>query len=180
VIPFEREPKRDGSRDPRRDERGRAFHPARDPLGARSLGAGDPLSSSAGSSGTGGARARGAHWSSYAGWLTGPLILCATVAAMLFVTRGPDHLFAVAFGLVLALGSAWILTSALFPARAERNCPECGRAAVVRIDAHSRIGLRCRNCARRDESASAFIQAEDGGVPFEDAVVRDRRRNRRF
>jgi hypothetical protein len=163
VIPFEREPKRDRGREPSRSFERRA---QRDLTNDATPHA-DP-----------GAASR-RDLASRAGWLIGPLCLCAIAAAMLFVFRGPDEIFAIAFGLVLAIGLAWILISALFPASADRQCPRCGRASVVRADPNALTGLRCRACGWRDDSASSFIHAEDDGAPFEDVVLRERGRFRR-
>jgi ribosomal protein L37AE/L43A len=167
VIPFERDPKRDPGREPRHgfDRRGREQFERAD-LARRTLDASADASRNAGSS--------------RAAWLIGPLLLCSIGAAIAFVMRGPDQVFGVAFGLVLALGLVWILISALFPASADRRCPQCGRATVIRIDVRVLTGLRCRSCSWRDESASAFVHAEDDGEPFEDAVLRERGRFRRF
>lgn len=118
-----------------------------------------------------------------AGWLVAPLCLSAVAAAMLLVFRGPDGLFGFAFGLVLALGLAWILACSLFPAKADRTCPQCSRRALSRLDRRSTHGLVCRACGWRDESASSFLLAEDDGSPFEDVVLRERharRPGRRF
>jgi hypothetical protein len=108
-------------------------------------------------------------------WLLAPLILCAIAAALLFVMRGPDRVFGLAFGLVIGLGFSWILVSVLFPSRADRTCPQCGRKGLVRIDPKATHGLRCRFCPWSDETASAFVHAEEEG-PLEDIVLRERRR----
>lgn len=95
---------------------------------------------------------------------------------MLFIFRGPDQIFGIAFGVVLSLGLLWILVSALLPAKPDRKCPQCGRDKLVRIDARKLHGLRCRACSWRDETASAFIHAEDDGGALEDIVLRERSR----
>jgi hypothetical protein len=120
------------------------------------------------------APARKERWS----WLIAPLLLAATGAGVLFVLRGPDGVFGVCFGAVLALGVVWILVSTLFPGRAERNCPACGQRGLERIDPASTCGVRCRLCGWRDESASSFLFAEEEGT-FEDIVLRERRSERR-
>jgi hypothetical protein len=113
---------------------------------------------------------------SRAAWFAAPLLLAAIAAAVAFVLRGPDGIFGLVFGLVLALGLGWILVSALFPARAERTCPQCGRDGLERLDPDSSQGVVCRLCAWADESASAFLLLEDDGRPFEDIVLRGRGR----
>jgi hypothetical protein len=160
VIPFEREPGR--SREPHRgsDE---GFASAR----LRRGGVDGAL--------RGSRTAPGAALESIGGWLVAPLLLAATAAAMLLVLRGPDRMFAIAFGLVLALGLAWILVSSLLPAKADRTCPRCSRAALTRLDPRTTQGLRCRACGWRDESASSFLLAEEDGGDLEDIVLRQRR-----
>jgi hypothetical protein len=116
---------------------------------------------------------------SLAGWLVAPLLLASTAAAMALALRGPDRLFAIAFGAVLVLGMAWILISSLSPARADRACPLCSRAALERLDPRSTQGLRCGACGWRDESASSFLLAEEDGDALEEVVLR-RRRFRRW
>ena len=122
------------------------------------------------------ARAEQPRRESRAAWLAAPLLLAAIAAGATFVLRGPDGVFGIAFGLVLALGLGWILVSALFPARAERTCPQCGQDALERLDPDSAQGVVCRLCAWADESASAFLLLEDDGRPFEDIVLRGRGR----
>jgi hypothetical protein len=114
---------------------------------------------------------------SRAAWFAAPLILAAIAAGVLLVLHGPEGIFGVAFGLVLALGLGWILVSSLLPARAERTCPQCGGEGLERLDPDSSQGLVCRLCAWADESASAFLLLEDEGRPFEDFVLRGRGRN---
>lgn len=110
-----------------------------------------------------------------AAWLIGPLLLASVASGMLFVFRGPDHLFGVALGVVLGLGFLWILISVLFPGKPDRTCPRCGNKALERIDPASTLGIRCRMCAWEDGDASGFLFAEEEG-PLEDTVLRKRRR----
>ena len=107
-------------------------------------------------------------------WLLPPLLLAAIGAGLLFVMRGPDELFGLAFGAVLGLGLLWVLVSALFPGKADRLCPQCARDGLARIDPQSTQGLYCRHCSWRDESASAFLHAEDEGWPLEDIILKER------
>jgi len=106
-------------------------------------------------------------------WLIGPLMLAAVAAGVLFVFRGPDHVFGIAFGVVLGLGFLWILVSTMFPSKADRTCPRCGAEALVRLDPHTTRGLACTACAWSDEHASSFYLAEEEG-PFEDDVLGQR------
>lgn len=167
MIPFEREPKREPGGEPRDDStRGERRPAGRGAVDRRLREDEVPRAT--------------ANVSSSAGWLIGPLILCSVAAAMLFVFRGPDEVFGIAFALVLAVGLSWILVSALSPARAERRCPRCRRLTVVRADAEKLTGLRCKACSWRDDSASAFLHAEEDGTPFENLVLRERDKHRRF
>ncbi len=127
------------------------------------------------------ARATQRHrrWERVAGWLVAPLCLTATVAAVLFIQRGPDHVFGAVFTGVLALGLAWILISSLFPGRADRSCPACGRQTLERLDRRSTRGVRCRACGLVDPHSSSFLLAEDEGAQLEDIALRDRS-GRRF
>jgi hypothetical protein len=113
---------------------------------------------------------------SIAAWLVAPLILAAIGSAALLTIRGPDGVFAIAFGVVLALGSAWILACSLMPARPDRKCPECGAQALTRLDPNSSHGLRCKACSFRDPLASSFLFAEEDGAVLEDLALRERRR----
>lgn len=113
-----------------------------------------------------------------AGWFVAPLALVSIAAGMLLVFRGPDGLFGVVFGTVLALGLGWILVCSLFPAKADRTCPECKRPGLVRLDRRTTRGVRCTRCGFRDATASSFLLAEDEGVPLEDTVLHERDRRR--
>jgi DNA-directed RNA polymerase subunit RPC12/RpoP len=105
------------------------------------------------------------------------MLLFAVAAGVRLVFRGADEVFAVSFALLLALGVLWILISVLMPAKADRTCPRCRRSALGRIDPQSTQGVACRHCGYRDETASAFLLAEEEG-PLEDIVLRERQRRR--
>lgn len=111
-------------------------------------------------------------------WLIGPLLVAAVGAGTLFVFRGPDHLFGIAFGLVLGLGFLWILVSTLFPAKPDRTCPECGSESLGRLDPDSTRGLSCSACSWSDATASSFYFAEEEGG-LEDLALRDRQSDAR-
>ena len=163
MIPYERDP---GSRgEPRRDGNVPVRRGGVDPnlLRAPPLAEPDP---------------RPARLHALAGWLVAPLCLSAVAAGTLLIFRGPDGLFGFTFGLFLALGLAWILACSLFPARADRTCPACGRRSLSRLDRKATHGLKCRQCGWLDEDASSFLLAEDSGQPFEDIVLRERRPRR--
>lgn len=118
------------------------------------------------------------RWERVGGWLVAPLLLGATAAGVLFVLRGPDHLFGAVFTGVLGLGLAWILISSLFPGRADRRCPRCSKDGLERLDARSTRGVRCRACGMVDAHASSFLLAEADGAALEDIALRDRSRRR--
>ncbi len=172
MLPFDRHPERHGAHGgPRRPddggnaaiERGRRVGSGSEPASAL-----DPAPAGEASAPRPRRPARGA-------WLLPPLMLAAIASGVLFVFRGPDQIFGAVFGLVLALGSVWILVSTLLPARADRTCPLCGREGLVRLDPGSTQGLACRLCSWRDESASSFLLAEVEGS-LEDIVLRERER----
>jgi hypothetical protein len=113
-----------------------------------------------------------------AGWFVAPLALVSIAAGMLLVFRSPEGLFGILFGTVLALGLGWILVCSLFPAKADRTCPECKRPGLVRLDRRTTRGVRCAQCGFRDATASSFLLAEDEGVPLEGTVLHERDRRR--
>lgn len=169
VIPFEQDPS-----DPRRSVGGskRAARLARGGADDALLRELEQRKQSAGS-------ATRRRWvENLAGWLIGPLLLSVTLAAVLFILRGPDELFGWAFGGVLALGLAWILISSLFPGKADRRCPRCGVEALERLDPKTTRGLRCSACGLVDAHSSSFLLAEDEGAVIEDIALRDRSRRR--
>lgn len=122
--------------------------------------------------------ARGSRLRALAGWFVAPLALVSIAAGMLLVFQGPQGLFGIVFGTVLALGLGWILVCSLFPAKADRTCPECKRKGLVRLDRRTTRGVRCTQCGFRDASASSFLLAEDEGVPLEGTVLHERDRRR--
>ncbi|MFN0241427.1 MAG: hypothetical protein ACKVWV_00895 [Planctomycetota bacterium] len=114
-------------------------------------------------------------------WLS-PILLTATACGVLLVLRGPDRWFGYALAALLGVAVAWILVSALHPARADRACPDCGQPTLERAHPLRTTGVRCSACGRYDPQESAFLMAEEEGVV--DALVvserleRSRERNR--
>jgi DNA-directed RNA polymerase subunit RPC12/RpoP len=108
-------------------------------------------------------------------WCAPALFLLAVGLAVAIVLRRPISLFgAVLIGLaVVPVG--WVLASALWPARAERRCPACGKDALQRLDERATQGLVCRACGFRDAHASAWLLAEEEG-PLEKIVLAERGR----
>jgi len=47
---------------------------------------------------------------------------------------------------------AWVLFSALSPAKPDRRCPRCRREALRRLSAASDLGIRCSACGFEDEN----------------------------
>jgi hypothetical protein len=110
-----------------------------------------------------------------AGWLVGPLLLAAAVAATRLFLRGADALFLWAVAALVLTAIAWMLVSVFFPASADRTCPRCGRPALERLDARTTRGVVCASCGFRDASASSFLLAEEEGT-LEDVVLAERGR----
>lgn len=107
-----------------------------------------------------------------------PAALLATAAIpVLFVLRRPSGLFAWVAGGALTLLFLWIFVSTLWPARADRTCPECGEEGLERLSESSTHGLRCTRCEWSDETVSAWLLAEEEG-PLEETVLEERRRGR--
>lgn len=107
-------------------------------------------------------------------WLIGPLLLSASVAAMLLIMRGPDQLFLWAVGTMFVLALTWMLVSVFFPASVDRTCPSCGARTLRRMDPKTTRGLTCTSCGHTDATASSFLMAEAEG-PLEEAVLNERR-----
>lgn len=112
-----------------------------------------------------------------AGRLVPLAFLAAVGTGVAVVLAGPRAVLAIALGILLLTPVAWVLVSALWPARAERGCPACGRDALRRIDPRATHGVRCDACGFRDETRSAWLLAEEEG-PLEDIVVAERGRRR--
>jgi hypothetical protein len=105
-----------------------------------------------------------------------PLVfLGATLAGVWIVKRGPVGLFGVLVAFAIVLGFGWILASALLPAApVDRRCPACGATGGLApaFDDTTR-GVACRSCDYRDETASAWMIAEEDG-PLESVVLQER------
>lgn len=108
-------------------------------------------------------------------WCAPALFLGAVLLGVWIVFARPFSLFG---GVLLGLACVpigWVLVSALWPARAERRCPACKGDTLVRLDARATHGLGCSACSYRDESASAWLLAEEDG-PLEEIVLAQRGR----
>lgn len=109
-------------------------------------------------------------------WCAPAFLLGAALLAFALVRAGPS-LTGALLALLVVAPTGWVLVSALWPARAERRCPACAADALARSDPHASHGLVCRACGWRDESASAWLLAEEEGA-LEELVLSERRRRR--
>jgi hypothetical protein len=110
-------------------------------------------------------------------WL-GPLLplvfLGAALAGVWIVKSGPVGLFGGLIAVAIVLGFGWILASALLPAApVDRTCPSCGKDALAPAFDDTTRGVACRSCEYVDETASAWMIAEEDG-PLESVVLRER------
>jgi len=108
-------------------------------------------------------------------WCAPAVFLAAVLGGVAIVFTGPLALLWVLVGALVLVPAGWVLVSALFPGKAERRCPACGAESLERLDARRTHGLGCRACGWRDESASAWLLAEEEG-PLEDIVLAERGR----
>jgi len=106
------------------------------------------------------------------------VFLLAVALGVWIVFHRPLSLFVGVLAALAAVPVGWVMVSALWPARAERRCPACNADALERIDRRASHGLVCRACGHRDESASAWLLAEEEGT-LEEMVLAERGRRRR-
>jgi hypothetical protein len=112
------------------------------------------------------------------GALVPALILGAVALAFALIRSHPLGLArALALGALVAVLS-WIVTSVLWPARADRRCPACGADSLVRKDPRATVGIACARCGYADADASAWLFAEEEG-PLERTVLEERAARRR-
>jgi len=112
----------------------------------------------------------------WVGWLAPLALLVAVLCGAGVAFAGPIVLFWVVVVALVVLPVAWLVISALFPARAERRCPACGRNELTRLDRKTTVGLVCRACGWRDGTASSWLIAEEEGRPLEKIVLTQRGR----
>ena len=103
-------------------------------------------------------------------------MLAAACLPLLLILRRPAGLVGWVGGLALTVGLLWVVTSVLWPGRAERGCPECGEERLQRLDPETTVGVRCAACGFTDASRSSWLFAEEEGRPLEPAVLRERNR----
>jgi hypothetical protein len=112
------------------------------------------------------------------GALVPALMLASIALAFALIRSHPLGLArALALGAVVAILS-WIVTSALWPARADRRCPVCRTDSLARKDPRATVGVTCTRCGYADAEASAWLLAEEEG-PLERTVIEERAARRR-
>jgi hypothetical protein len=108
-------------------------------------------------------------------WLAPLALLGAVGLGTWIVFARPLTLFGVVLVVLATVPVAWVLVSALLPAKADRGCPACEADALARSDPMATHGLVCRACGWSDDSASAWLLAEEEG-PLEELVLAARAR----
>lgn len=103
-------------------------------------------------------------------------LLAAVCGGSALILWQPAWLTGAVVGTVLCAGLLWVAASALWPAKADRSCPECGENTLVRLDPETATGLLCSACGHEDREASSWFLAEEEG-PLEDLVLRQRGRS---
>ena len=102
-----------------------------------------------------------------------PTLFLGAIALGIWIVRSePSWLFSVVLGVILVGALGWVTISALWPACADRTCPECGEESVERIDPEEVRGLTCSACDWEDPTASAWLLAEDEEPALENLVRR--------
>lgn len=103
------------------------------------------------------------------------VFLGATLTGVWIVKSGPTGLFGALIAVAIVLGFGWLLASALLPAApADRRCPACGTEnGLAPAFEDTTRGVACRSCDYLDETASAWMIAEEDG-PLESVVLRER------
>jgi hypothetical protein len=104
------------------------------------------------------------------------LFLGAIAGGVLIIRSEPAWLLGTVLGLMLVTAICWIVISALWPAQADRTCPECGQETIERVDPEEVRGLTCSACDWEDPTASAWLLAEDEEPALEHLVQRRRPR----
>lgn len=103
-----------------------------------------------------------------------PLLLLGAVGlAVAVINLGADSLVGWVGGAVGGVVVLWVLAASLWPAKADRTCPQCGEDALERLDPDTTMGLRCTACGHTDPTKSGWFLAEDEG-PLEELVLRQR------
>ena len=117
---------------------------------------------------------RKSQWRTRILWFAPLGMLLAVVAVARIVRNPPEGIIGIVLGSLLVLALGWIFVSVLWPARADRTCPSCGKDALERLDPDDTQGILCSACGWRDETTSSWLMAEEEG-PLEEVVLRQRR-----
>ena len=110
-------------------------------------------------------------------WLLPPAIVAGLALALWLLRGSPPESLRYAAGALFVVPVLWVVVSALWPARADRTCPRCGRDSLRRLSRANTQGLVCTRCDWRDPAASSWFLAEEEG-PLEDLVLEQRERKR--
>ncbi len=108
-------------------------------------------------------------------WLIGPLLLAATAVGLGLALKAPDRIAVWVLGGLGGLALLWTLSTAFWPSRANRTCPECGAEGLRRMDPATTRGLVCTSCGHTDAEASGWFLAEEEGAL--DEVIANRHRS---
>lgn len=100
------------------------------------------------------------------------LALATTATALLTgffffaLARAEAAVLAALAAVFVVLPVAYLLGSALSPARPDRTCPACGAEGLVPLTPGAAAGVRCTTCGRVDKAAStALLDAEADPPP---------------
>ncbi len=105
-----------------------------------------------------------------------PIVLLGTVGLVVaFVVHPGGAPSPLVIGGIVVLLFAWIGVSVLWPARADRRCPDCKGDHLQRMDPTSAEGLRCPDCGWKDPSASGWYLAEEELEALEPLAMERRR-----
>lgn len=110
-------------------------------------------------------------------WILGPIYLGTVLLGAVIILSRPSGLTMVVLGIFVGIALVWVLVSALWPAKADRNCPSCESEGLVRLDPETTTGLKCSDCGWTDPDASSWFLAEEEG-PLEELVLRERQSRR--
>lgn len=105
-------------------------------------------------------------------------MLVAALAGVAWILHRPPNIWGYVFSILFLIAMSWIVISVLWPAHADRTCPECGSEKLERLDPSTTIGIRCSGCGFVDDSKSSWLLAEEEG-PLENLVLEQRRARRR-
>jgi len=114
------------------------------------------------------------RWLGRLAWVVAPVLLLAVGAAFVLLRTQPAAFFTTVLVVVFLAPFAWGLVSVLFPAYADRKCPECGELSVEALSEEDLHGVHCTACGYVDRDASAWKFAEERDQPLEPFVLESR------